>query len=98
MLFAVHCLDAAGAMPKRRARHAEHKAYLASAEVRLVVAGPLLNRDGEMAGSLFVVEASSRETVEAFNQKDPFAVHGIWERIVVMAFEMRTDNRLPTPE
>lgn len=94
MRFVVHCLDREGALPLRLANYAEHRAYLASGPVRTVVSGPLVADDGEtMIGSLFILEADSREAVVAFNAADPFSQAGVWNTVHVHAFLMRVDNR-----
>jgi uncharacterized protein YciI len=93
MLFAIHCLDGADALPRRLAHHAAHRAHLAAAKVRLLVAGPLLGEDGGMIGSLFVVQAASWAEAEAFHRADPFVTAGVWERVTITGFDMRTDNR-----
>lgn len=94
MLFAIHCLDHADALPRRLAHYEAHKAYLAQARVRTVISGPLMSDDGErMIGSLFVVEADDRAAVEAFNAADPFRRNGVWDRISIQVFSKRVDNR-----
>ena len=90
----VHCLDRAGAVQDRLDHYDAHKAYLGSAPVKIVISGPLLAEDGEtMIGSLFLIEADSKEAVVAFNAADPFAKAGIWERVEIHPFLKRMDNR-----
>jgi uncharacterized protein len=95
MHFAIHCLDKPGALTTRLANYDDHKAYLASeSPVQIVVSGPLLADDGEtMIGSLFVVEADDRESVERFHENDPFFLAGVWEPADIHAFLKRVDNR-----
>lgn len=93
MLFAIHCLDGAEALPRRLENHAAHRAHLAAAKIRLLVAGPLLGEDGGMIGSLFIVQATSRAEAEDFHRADPFVAAGVWERVMITEFDMRTDNR-----
>ena len=65
MLFAVHCLDHADALPRRLANYDAHKAYLAAGKVATVISGPLVAADGAtMIGSLFVFSADSIEEVK----------------------------------
>jgi uncharacterized protein YciI len=95
MHFAIHCLDKPGALATRLANYDNHKAYLASpSPVKIVVSGPLLADDGEtMIGSLFVVEADDRESVEGFHRNDPFFLAGVWDRAEIHPFLKRVDNR-----
>ena len=93
MLFAIHALDHAGALPMRLANYEVHKAFLADTSrfgVRIVMSGPLISDDGEaMIGSLFLIEAPGRAEVEAFNRADPFAAAGIWEKVTITGFLRR---------
>lgn len=93
MLFAIHALDRPGALDARLGHYDAHKAFLADTSalgVKIVMSGPLVGDDGTtMVGSLFVVEAADRATVERFNAADPFRVAGIWERITITGFIRR---------
>jgi hypothetical protein len=94
MHFVVHCLDHADALDTRLANYEDHKAYLASAPVKLVISGPLLADDAEtMIGSMFLIEADDKAAVEEFNRSDPFARNGVWEQVAIHPFFKRVDNR-----
>lgn len=90
MLFVVHCLDKPGALDTRLANHADHRAYLETAPVTIVMSGPLVEDDGEtMKGSFFLVDAPNRDAVATFNGNDPFFKAGIWASINIDAFQKR---------
>jgi uncharacterized protein len=93
MLFAIHAIDRAGALPARLAKLDAHKAFLADASgfgVSIVMSGPLVADDGQsMIGSLFLIDAHSRSEVEAFNRADPLFDAGIWETVRITAFLRR---------
>ena len=93
MLFAIHALDRAGALPTRLANYEAHKSFLGDTTrlgVKIVMSGPLVSDDGEkMIGSLFLIEAPGRAEVEAFNRADPFAAAGIWEKVTITGFIRR---------
>jgi uncharacterized protein len=94
MHFVIHCLDHEDAVEKRLAHYDAHKAYLARSPISIVISGPLLKEDHEtMIGSVFLVEADSREQVEAFHNNDPFKAAGIWEHVEIHPFNKRMDNR-----
>ena len=92
MLFAIHALDRAGALPTRLANYDAHKAFLSDTlrfGIKIVMSGPLVADDGQaMIGSLFLIEAPSRD-IEAFNRADPFAAAGIWDRVSITGFVRR---------
>jgi uncharacterized protein YciI len=93
MLYVIHAVDAPGALPRRLAAYDAHKAFLSHTAphgVSIVMSGPLVAEDGQtMIGSLLVVEAADKATVEAFNRADPFHAAGIWERVTITAFLRR---------
>lgn len=92
--YIIHCLDAADALPRRLRHYDEHKAYLSSAPITILISGPLVQDDGEtMIGSFFLVEAPMRSEVAAFNAVDPFARNGIWQSVQIHRFTKRVDNR-----
>ncbi|MBB3148792.1 hypothetical protein FHS21_005240 [Phyllobacterium trifolii] len=94
MHYIVHCLDRPNALADRLAHYEAHKAYLAKATVKTLISGPLLADDNEtMIGSLFVLEADSKEAVVAFNANDPFNAAKIWEDVKIHPFSKRVDNR-----
>ena len=93
MLFAIHAVDRAGALPTRLANYDAHKIFLSDTSpygVKIVMSGPLVSDDGAtMIGSLFLIEAPGRNEVEAFNRADPFAAAGIWEKVTITGFLRR---------
>ena len=93
MLFVIHAKDKAGALPIRQANYDAHKAFLSDTSphgVRIVMSGPLVSDDGaNMIGSLFLVEAADRATVERFNRADPFHAAGIWQDVAINGFLRR---------
>lgn len=92
--YVIHCLDSRNAIEQRLALYDAHKAYLAAAPVEIVISGPLLADDGEtMIGSMFVIEADTKDAVMAFHRNDPFRKAGIWETVSIHPFLKRMDNR-----
>lgn len=93
MLFAIHALDRAGALPRRLENYDAHKAFLSDTSafgVSIVMSGPLIADDGTtMIGSLFLIEAESREAVETFNAADPFRKANVWQQVNITGFLRR---------
>ena len=82
--FVMTCLDYPNALERRMSVRENHLAYVAEHGVGLIkLAGPLFNDAGEMAGSLFIMEADSAAEVEAFNAKDPYKVAGVFEHVSI---------------
>ncbi|MEP9379680.1 YciI family protein [Aquabacter sp. CN5-332] len=93
MLFVIHGIDREGALDARKAHYEAHKAFLSDTSpygVTIVMSGPLVADDGAtMIGSLFLLEAPDRATVERFNKADPFHAANIWECVTITGFLRR---------
>lgn len=93
MLFAIHAMDRASALPTRITHYEAHKAFLSDTsrfDVKIVMSGPLVSDDGaQMIGSLFLIEAPGRAEVEAFSRADPFSAADIWEKVTITGFLRR---------
>jgi uncharacterized protein len=72
MPFVIHARDKAGALPTRLANYHARKAFHSNSSphrVRIVMLGPPVADDGtNIIGSLFLIEAADRATVEKFSQ------------------------------
>jgi|ERR1700722_11216776 len=92
-LFVLHAIDRPNALPLRLEHYAAHRAFVETETehgINIVLSGPLQSDDGEtMTGSLFIMEAADRATVEAFAKNDPFAQAGVWEQVTITRFHRR---------
>jgi uncharacterized protein YciI len=94
MHYTVYCLDHDNMVERRLEHYEDHKAYLATSPVKMVMSGPLLAGDEEtMIGSFFLYEADDIGDVMRFNSNDPFNKAGIWRTVDIRPFLKRVDNR-----
>lgn len=94
MNFVIYCTDDPATPNAREEHYPAHRAHLAAATVKLMVAGPFTEVAGERKiGSMLVVEANSIEDVRAFAQRDPFYVHRVWNSVQIHPYVKSTDNR-----
>lgn len=78
MRFIVHNLDKPDSLHIRQENRDAHLAFLkADGAVKVETAGPLLSDDGVMIGSMLIVEAEGKATVEAWLKTDPYAKAGL---------------------
>jgi uncharacterized protein YciI len=80
MLYAVICRDKPGHLQTRLDTRERHVAYLKSTPV--VLAGPFLE-NGEMCGSLVVVEQPDLAGAQDWAANDPYAAAGLFESVSV---------------
>ncbi|MEM7489264.1 MAG: YciI family protein [Pseudomonadota bacterium] len=89
MLHALICTDKPGHLQTRMDNREAHLAHL-RADPHVVQAGPFLNADGEMSGSLILFATEDRAHVDAFAAADPYAKAGLfadirietWNRVI----------------
>jgi len=87
-LFAVTCIDKPGALELRVATRPTHFAYLQSRPGVVRMAGPMLGADGEMCGSLLIVEAQDLAAAQAFSAADPYTLAGLFERVDIRGWRL----------
>ncbi len=63
-----------------RARHLEN---MAKVDGKVLCTGGLLDREGNMKGSLLVMEFESRERLDAYLKSEPYILEGVWQKIDV---------------
>jgi uncharacterized protein YciI len=80
-LYVLSCVDKADSQERRMAAREAHLAYVAENRAMVRIAGPYLDDDGRMIGSMFVMEAPDRAAVEAFSAADPYVLAGLFERV-----------------
>ncbi|WP_298562172.1 YciI family protein [uncultured Aliiroseovarius sp.] len=89
MLVAVICTDKPGAIETRKANREAHLAYIKDTGV-VAQAGPFLDADGMMCGSLLVLDVDDMTAAQAWADGDPYAKAGLfadvrieqWNRVV----------------
>jgi uncharacterized protein YciI len=92
-LYVIFATDRPETLAIRLEHYTEHRAYNEEQEgagVKTVFAGPLQTDDGEaMNGSLIVVDAPDRATVERYVANDPFRRYGVWGEVKISRFHRR---------
>lgn len=82
MLYAIICLDKPGALEIRKANRDAHLAHIRGAGGAIVQAGPFLDADGEMSGSLLIYEGDLAGA-EAWAAADPYAAAGLFRSVEI---------------
>jgi uncharacterized protein len=82
-IFVLSCIDKPNSLERRMGAREAHLAYVRENLAMVKVAGPYLTDDGQMAGSMFVMEAPDRAAVEAFSAADPYRKADLFERVEI---------------
>lgn len=84
-LFAIICRDKPGHLPTRQATRDAHLAFLGAAG-HLRMAGPLIE-DGEMRGSLLVIESDDLNAARDWAAGDPYQAAGLFASVEVIEWK-----------
>lgn len=81
--YAIHCIDKPHALELRLANRPAHLAHLATVADQLLLAGPLLDDEGQPIGSLVIIDFPDRTAATAFAAADPYAKAGLFASVAV---------------
>lgn len=87
MLYAIHAFDKSGHLAVRQANRPDHVEYLKSFGDQLHAAGPTLDENGDMNGSLVILEFADKKEAEAFAKNDPYAKAGLFEKVIIQPWK-----------
>ncbi|HEX9858250.1 MAG TPA: YciI family protein [Paracoccaceae bacterium] len=82
MRVAIVCQDKPGALQIRLDNRAAHLAHIQASGV-VEMAGPFLNPEGQMTGSLIVLEVAALADAQAWAAADPYAKAGLFQSVSV---------------
>jgi uncharacterized protein YciI len=89
-LFVISYIDKPNSLPLRMANRQAHLDYAhaddAPAKVRL--GGPYLDENGDMAGSLIIVEAADKAAALKFTKNDPYVTCGLMASVNVRPYRV----------
>ena len=86
MLYAIICVDKPGALEIRKANREAHLAHIKGSDGAVVMAGPFLDANGEMCGSLLIYEGDEA-AARAWAAADPYARAGLFQSSEVRAWK-----------
>ena len=86
MLIALIAHDKPGALALRMENRQAHLAYIEATGV-VAQAGPLLDAQGQMAGSLVVLEVPDMAAAESWAANDPYAQAGLFADVQLHAWK-----------
>ena len=86
MLVALIALDKPGSLDVRKANREAHLAYIAETGV-VEMAGPVLDDQEQMCGSLIVLEVADLAAAQAWADNDPYAKAGLFSEVTLRAWK-----------
>lgn len=88
MQFIIYTEDKDDGLPIRQANRDAHLAWLKEdTAVKVLAAGPWLDDDGTMRGSLLIVEGDDKTSVIEWTQRDPYGKAHLPKSIMIKPFK-----------
>jgi len=79
-MFALICTDKPGHLETRKKNRDADLAYIADTGL-VLQAGPFLDANGDMCGSLVILSVTTREAAQAWADGDPYYEVGLFEDV-----------------
>ena len=98
MLFVMHMLDKPGSLQLRLDHRPAHKEYVAKIAHRLAFGGPLLDDQGQMTGSVIIVEFEDRLALNQWLADEPYTKCGVYAKVQVHQTRSYWPQRAGFPE
>ncbi|MBD2755473.1 YciI family protein [Spirosoma validum] len=90
MRYVIHAYDHtdADALDRRMRVRSAHLDYVRQLKSigQFILGGALLDPDGNMIGSMLLLDLETEEQLAAYLQADPYIVQGVWDRVDVKPF------------
>ena len=92
MLYHILCWDKPGHLQTRLDNREAHLAIVNALGDRLFAAGPLLNDQDDMVGSVLIIDFDSDEAAAAFCAADPYAQAGLFQDVTITRWRKTLPN------
>ncbi|MEN8894615.1 MAG: YciI family protein [Yoonia sp.] len=86
MRVALMTKDKTGALQTRLDNRDAHLAYIKETGV-VEMAGPCLDADGQMCGSLIVLDVADMAAAQAWADSDPYALAGLFQSVELIEWK-----------
>jgi uncharacterized protein YciI len=92
LLFVLTCRDKPNSLDLRMATREDHIAYVRqNFEAGIVkLGGPFLDAEGQMCGSMLIVETYDAAGAQAFSAGDPYTKAGLFESVEIRGYRVVT--------
>ena len=85
--FLVICKDKKNSLNKRLANRNIHLDYLKTLKNKLILAGPILNKNGKPKGSILVIKFENKTKLNDFLKNDPYKKANLFESVLIEEFK-----------
>ena len=87
MYYSLFCYDHKDSVEKRKNIRDEHIQYLNKFKKSILFAGPIMDEDELIIGSLIVMDFNTKEEIEVFSKNDPYFLGGLFKSVSIHRFK-----------
>ena len=87
MAYLITCLDRKNSLSLRLETREEHIKYLKKIGRKLVLAGPILDKNNNPKGTVLILDYKDENTVKEFLKNDPYNVRDLFESVKIIKFK-----------
>ncbi len=92
MFFVINCADKLGNLDLRIKTRPAHVEYLQSLGNIVKSAGPFIDDNGNMAGTMAIVEVADKSAALHIAENDPYAKSGLFQSVSIFAWKWVLKN------
>ena len=87
MTYLITCTDKENSIDLRLSTREEHIKYLKKIKKKLILAGPILDKNDNPVGTVLIVDFDNLNAVEKFLNEDPYSKVDLFNDIKIVRFK-----------
>ena len=87
MPYTILCFDKENKLNVRKINRDEHLEYLKSFRKKLLLAGPILDKNNLPSGSIIILDLDTKQEIEKFIKDDPYYKAGLFRETKILNFK-----------
>jgi uncharacterized protein YciI len=87
MAYLLICKDKKNSLKKRLTIRNEHLDYIRKFKKKLILAGPILDKNEKASGSIIILDIDNVDDVKNFIQNDPYSKIKLFDKITIHKFK-----------
>jgi len=87
MYYSLICYDLPNSSEKRKLLRENHIKYLNSFKKVILFAGPMMDEENNVLGSLIIIKFSNKKEADDFSKNDPYFLGGLFKKVLINKFK-----------
>ena len=87
MAYLITCTDKTNSLDLRLSTREEHIKYLKKIKKKLILAGPILDKDDNPVGTVLIVDFDNLNALKKFLNDDPYSKVNLFEDVEIVRFK-----------